>query len=138
MTQRPGKVRPLRPMRVVLVTDDSRYADEMVSSATHRGITATVVSTAADVDATAAEFAANVVVFDAEKSVAGMTRRATAFAALHPRIAVGLITVQGLERNVGNVRLFDKWRSVERLLGELERVYLGLRILVERDESSSS
>ena len=57
---------------------------------------------------------------------------------MHPDIAVGLVANQGLERSTGNLSFFRKRRSVERLLGELERVHIGLPAPLERGESSVS
>ena len=131
-------VRPLRPLRVLLVSDDTRYADELVSTAQRLGTSATAVPSAADIDAAAVEYVPNVVVFDAETSVARSARRATAFAVLHPEISVGLVAKQGVERRTGNLSFFRKRGSVERLLGELERVHLGLPAPLERGESSVS
>jgi hypothetical protein len=120
-------VRPLRPMRIALVTDDARYGSELLAAAARLGTSATVLGTAEDLESRVEALAWNVVVFDADTSLARTTRKATAFAALHPRISVGLLVRDDVDRSAGSVRLFDKWRSADRLLGELERVHVGLR-----------
>lgn len=132
MTRALGNVRPLRPMRILLATDDTRYAGEMVSAATRIGVPVEVVAREDDVEVTAVRLASNVIVFDATNAVSRTTRRATAFAALHPRVAVGVVADRAPERSVGNLRVFDKWSSVDRILGELERAFLGVRLPAER------
>jgi hypothetical protein len=114
-------------MRIALVTDDARYGSELLAAAARLGTSATVLGTAEDLESRVEALAWNVVVFDADTSLARTTRKATAFAALHPRISVGLLVRDDVDRSAGSVRLFDKWRSADRLLGELERVHVGLR-----------
>jgi len=113
-------------MRVLLVTDDTRYADELASAASFRGVDLAQAAVGDDLDARVALHVPNVVVLDAHDSLARTSRTATVFAALHPRIATVLIAKRAPERSVGSVLVFDKWFSAERLLRELERAYLRL------------
>jgi hypothetical protein len=114
-------------MRILLATDDTRYASEMLAAAARVGVSATVVSTDQDLEAAAGRLASNVVVLDALNAVTRTTRRASSFAALHPRVAVGLVADHASARSIGNLLVFDRWRSTERLLRDLAALYLGLR-----------
>ena len=115
-------------MRILLVTDDSRYADELASAASERGVDFAQAAVGDDLDLTTTAHAPNVVVLDAHDALARTSRTATVFAALHPQIATVVVANRAAKRRVGNVLVFDKWRSAERLLGELERAYVGLSI----------
>ena len=46
--------------------------------------------------------------------------------ALHPRIAIVLVSDRASERSVGNFHVVDRRRSAQRLLRELELAYLEL------------
>jgi hypothetical protein len=126
VSARATNVRAIRPMRILLVTDDSRYADELASAALLRGVDLAQAAVGDDLDVTATAHAPNVVVLDAHHALARTSRTATVFAALHPQIATVIVADRAAKRSVGSVLVFDKWRSGERLLGELERAYLGL------------
>ncbi len=63
---------------------------------------------------------------DAHDALARTSRTASVFAALYPRIAIVIVANRASERGVGGIRVVDKWRSAERLLGELEHAFLGL------------
>ena len=121
-----ANVRAIRPMRILLVTDDERYADEIAYAASLRGVDLARAAVGDDLDATTTRNAPNVVVLDAHNTLARTSRTATVFAALHPRIATVIVAGHALERSVGNVHVVDKSRSAEHLLRELERAYLGL------------
>jgi hypothetical protein len=124
-------VRAIRPMRVLLVTDDGRYADDVAAAASLRGVDFTLAAVDDDLEATANSHAPNVVVLDADNQIARTSRAATVFAALHPRIATVIVAKRAPERIIGNVQVVDKRRSAERLLGDLEHALLGLVASVE-------
>jgi hypothetical protein len=126
-----ANVRAIRPMRILLVTDDGRYADDVATAASLRGVDVALAAVDADLEATAMSHAPNVVVFDADNQIARTSRTATVFAALHPRIATVLVGRQAPDRIVGNVQVVDKRRSAEHLLGDLEHALLGLLAPVE-------
>jgi hypothetical protein len=124
-------VRAIRPMRILLVTDDGRYADDVATAASLRGVDFALAAVDDDLEATATSHAPNVVVLDADNQIARTSRAATVFAALHPRIAIVIVARQAPERIIGNVQVVDKRRSAERLLGDLEHALLGLAASVE-------
>jgi ActR/RegA family two-component response regulator len=124
-------VRAIRPMRILLVTDDGRYADDIATAATLRGVNLARVAVGDDLDAAARLRRPNIVVLDADNKIARTSRTATVFAALHPRIATVIVAERAPERIAGNVQVVDKRRSAERLLGDLEHALLGLGAPVE-------
>lgn len=121
-------VRAIRPMRILLVTDDVRYADEFSFAGSERGVEVEQVTVGDDLDALMTGHIPSIVVFDAHDSFARTSRTATVFAALHPQIATVVVANRAAKRSIGSVFIFDKWRSAERLLSELERVSLGLSV----------
>jgi DNA-binding NtrC family response regulator len=123
-------------MRILLVTDDARYADEVTSVAARRGVDLALASVGDDLDGAATRSAPNVLVLDANNKLARTSRTATVFAALHPRIATIVVANHAPERSVGDVQVIDKWRSAERLLGELEHAFLGLGSALETRRSA--
>jgi DNA-binding response OmpR family regulator len=118
-------------MRILLVTDDGRYADDVAAAASLRGVDLALAALHDDLEATATSHAPNVVVLDADNQIARTSRAATVFAALHPRIAIVIVAKRAPERIVGNVQVVDKRRPAERLLGDLEQALLGLAAPVE-------
>ena len=131
MTPRATNLRAIRPMRILLVTDDARYADEVACAASRRGVDVALAPVDDDLDSAVNLHAPNVVVVDAHNRLARASRTATVFAALHPRIATVIVANRAPERNVGGVHVVDKQRSAEGMLGELERAFLGLTAPVE-------
>jgi ActR/RegA family two-component response regulator len=128
-----ANVRAIRPMRILLVTDDGPYADEVASAASLRGVDLALAGVDDDLEATATSHAPNVVVLDADDKIARTSRAATVFAALHPRIATVIVARRAPERIVGSVQVVDKRRSADNLLADLENALLGLAAPVEAD-----
>ncbi len=122
----PTNVQALRPMRILLVSDDTKFADRVVSAAGRQGLDIARAASDDDLDVTTIRHASNVIVLDARDALRRTARAATVFATLHPGIAVVLVADGATTPGVSGVRLVDKWRSAERLLGEVERAYLGL------------
>ena len=125
-------VRAIRPMRILLVTDDNDYADEVALAAALRGVDLELAAVADDLDAATTLHLPNVVVLDAHAGLARTSRTASVFAALYPRIAIVIVANRASELGAGGIRVVDKWRSAERLLGELESAFLGLGSLPAR------
>jgi DNA-binding response OmpR family regulator len=126
MSVSPTNVHALRPMRILLVSDDPTFADGVVSLATRRGLHVTSVSAEDDLDIATLRHAPNIVVLDAHDALRRTVRAATVFAAAHPGIAIVLVANGATTPSVSGLRLVDKWSSAERLLGEVERAYLGV------------
>jgi DNA-binding NtrC family response regulator len=131
MSPRLANVRPIRPLRTLLVTDDERYASRLLSAAALRGVELELASGEDDLDTTTSRHVPNVVVLDAQNTFASTSRAATVFAALHPKIAIVLVSDRAAERSVGNVHVLNRRRSAKRLLRELELAYLELALPAE-------
>jgi hypothetical protein len=131
-----ANVRAIRPMRILLVTDDSPYADDVASAASLRGIDLRRAAADDDLEATTTLHTPNIVVLDADNKIARTSRAATVFAALHPRIATVIVARRAPERSVGNLQVVDKRRSAEHLLGDLEHALLGLAAPAEAGSSA--
>jgi DNA-binding NtrC family response regulator len=126
MSVSPTNVHALRPMRILLVSDDTKFADRIVSAATRQGLHIARAASEDDLDVATIRHAPNVIVLDARDALRRAVRAATVFAALHPSIAVVLVADGATTPDVSGVRLVDKSSSAERLLGEVERAFLGL------------
>jgi hypothetical protein len=123
-------------MRVLLVTNDGGYAEEVASAASLRGVDFALAAVDDDLETSATSHAPNIVVLDADNTIARTSRTATVFAALHPRIATVIVAKRASERSVGSVQVVDKRRSAELLLGDLEHALLGLGAPVEAGRSA--
>jgi DNA-binding NtrC family response regulator len=121
-----ANVRAIRPMRILLVTDDGRYAHDVATAASLRGVELARAAVYDDLEASTTSHTPNIVVLDADNTIARTSRTATVFAALHPTIATVIVARRSSERWVGNVQVIDKRRSAERLLGDLEHALVGL------------
>jgi PleD family two-component response regulator len=106
-----SNLRALRPMRILLVTDDARYADDVVSAAATAGLHVDLATNKENLELIALRTTPNVVVLDANDRLTTTARAATVFAALHPGILVVLVAVGGPDRGNSNFRVFDKWRA---------------------------
>jgi DNA-binding NarL/FixJ family response regulator len=120
-------LRPLRPIRILLASDDASFTERLSAAAGEQRLELSCVTTHADVDVELALHGSNVLVIDSNGALRRAARSATAFAALHPDIPVVVLADRASSRTVAGLLLLDKWRSTERLLGEIELAYLGLR-----------
>ena len=127
MSAVPGNVRALRPIKILLSSDDDRFAHELEAAAHDRSLGFAHVAADVDIEVALFRHAANIYVLDAGSALQRAARSATAFAELHPGIPVVVVADRAASPTLGSVALLDKWRSAERLLGEIERTYLGLR-----------
>ena len=119
-------VHALRPMRVLLVTDDDQFGSRIAEAAAGQGVQLARASTTDDLDTTSIRHEPNIVAVDGRRTLRRSARAAVGFAARHPLIAVVLVADGPPAVAVGGVRLVDAWRSPERLLGALEFARLGL------------
>lgn len=126
MTHAATNVRPLHPLRVLLVTDDDAFAERVSAAAEAQGLPLACASRDDDLSWHATEHRPNVVALDARTSFGRTARSATAFAHLHPRIAVVMVAGRTSPRSVPGLRVVGSWRPPERLLDDLRRVHVGL------------
>ena len=145
MSAVPGNVRALRPISILLASDDwtrmeySYYVlkgnglDEptvmrAINTAKRRFyLRPAYLSADTNIDVALVRYGSNIFVLDADDALPRGARSATTFAALHPDIPVVLVVEGASVRSVSGLLLLDKWRSTERLLGEIELAFLGFR-----------
>ncbi len=122
-------------MRVLLVTDDAGYGDEVAAAGDSVGMDVIVLAADSDVGGAVPRIGANIVVFDAGDDFAPTVRAAADFAGVHPHVVVCVVAT-GVDDHLndgraGDVLVVHQWRSPERLLDRLSRAYLGTRVATE-------
>lgn len=115
-------------MRVLLVTDDAGYGDEVAATGDAVGIAVTVLAGECNVGATMRRAGANAVVFDAQDEVGAVSGRAGTFAAAHPGPVVGLVATGVDEGWQENILVVHRWRCADRLLDKLSDAYSGMKV----------
>jgi hypothetical protein len=110
-------------MRVLLVTDDAGYGDEVAAAGDAAGIDVVVLAGESNLAATMRRVGANAVVFDAQDEVDALAGRARTFAATHPGAVVGVVATGVDEGWQDKVLVVHRWRCVDRLLDKLSTVH---------------
>jgi hypothetical protein len=121
-----ANVRPLQPIRVLLVGRDRRYlraVDFLLE--THGYATRRVVWTGSLVRE-ATRFDADVVVVEAGRRFAEAARQAAQLAGLTPDIGVVVAVERDLPAGSERLAFVDKWAPFEALLTSIERVWAEL------------
>lgn len=116
-----------QPLRILLVSDDDRFAQQLATAAASRELVVDRASKSDDLDMAVLRTAPHVVVFDADVALRRAVRAATALADLHPGVAIVLVALDAGATSISGLPLVEKRRSAARLLGEAERAYLGIR-----------
>jgi CheY-like chemotaxis protein len=120
-----SNVRPIHPLRVLLVGRDKRYLRVTSFLLARQGFE---VESGAKPDKAldlVDRHHPSVVVLEAESSLAACARTAATLKALYPRIGVVVVTNDGARRTTG-LRTVAKWSPIERLIDEVELAYIGL------------
>jgi hypothetical protein len=115
-------------MRVVLVTDDAGYGDEVAAAGDAVGIDVIVLAGECKVAATMRRAGANTVVFDAQDEVDALADRAGTFAAAHPSAVVGVVATGVDDGWKENVLLVHRWRCADRLFDTLTNIHSGIKV----------
>jgi hypothetical protein len=115
-------------MRVLLVTDDAGYGDEVAAAGDAVGIDVTVLAGECNVAATMRRAGADTVVFDAQDESGALTGRAGAFAAAHPRAVVAVVATGVDDGWQKNVLVLHRWRCADRLLDKLSEASSGMQL----------
>jgi DNA-binding NtrC family response regulator len=116
--------RPVRPLSILLASDDLPFVDKLSAAAAERGVALHTVGAEQDVDVALAQNGANVYVVDANRAVRRGARSATAFAARHPGIPVVLLADRADAPAAAGLILLDKLRPTAGLLGAIETAYV--------------
>jgi hypothetical protein len=122
-------------MRVLLVTDDADYGDEVAAAGDAVGMDVIVLAAESNAADAVPRVAANIVVFDGGDDFAPTVRAAADFAGVHPHVVVCVVAT-GVDDHLndgraGDVLVVHQWRSPERLLDRLSRAYLAMRVAIE-------
>jgi hypothetical protein len=115
-------------MRVLLVTDDAGYGDEVSAAGDAAGIDVIVLAGECNVAATMRRAGANTVVFDAQDEPSALTGLAGTFASAHPGAVVGVVATGVDDGWRKNVLVLHRWWCAERLLEKLSTVYSGKKV----------
>jgi hypothetical protein len=126
LTAAPGNVRALRPISILVASNDDPFSGRLVDEAGASGVPLSRVPADANLEVALAESGANVLLLDVGDALGRGARRVTAFAALHPDVPVVVAADRPAAPTLCGVPMLDKWRSTERLLAEIELAYLGL------------
>jgi len=121
-----ANVRALRPMRVLLVTDDDAFADGLSAAAAERRVELVRTVCADDVDGATARHAPNVLVVDGRRRPRRAARSAAVSATLHPRVSVVLVADRAPRAGFAGIRVVEGAGSPERLLESLELARVGV------------
>ena len=106
-------------MRILLVTDEDGYANDVIAASAAMGAAVTVAPYDWDLHGTALDVGANVVVFDAGNRFGSNVRAAKAFADVHPSVVVAVVATGVDDGESDNVVLMHRWHCAERLLEQL-------------------
>lgn len=122
-------------MRVLLITDDASYGDEVAAAGDAVGMDVIVLAAEYNVARAVPRLGANIVVFDGGDDFVPTVRAAADFAGVHPHVVVCVVAT-GVDDHLndgraGDVLVVHQWRSPERLLDRLSRAYLDLRVATE-------
>lgn len=119
-------VRPLQPIRVLLVGRDTRYlraVDFLLGS--HGYETRRVVWTGS-LAREATRFDADVVIVEAGRSFADAARQAAQLAGLTPDIGVVVVVEREPPADSERLAFVDKWAPFDRLVASIDRIWAEL------------
>lgn len=131
-----GGVRALRPIRVLLVSADARFARVTGFLLARSGF---VVETARprDLLELTAQHVPSIVILDCGESLVAGARRLGALEALYPEIGV-VVVADDPDSAPSSLRVLRKWGGYERLVEEVVQAYLQSGNLQERVHVSES
>jgi DNA-binding NarL/FixJ family response regulator len=119
-------------MRILLVTDEVGYADDVISASHAIGVGVTVAPSGCSLAREVREAGADVVALDAGNRFGSSARMAEAFAARHPHLVVAVLATGVDDHEAGNFLLAHRWNCAERLLDRLALAYLDLQESIDR------
>ena len=122
-----GNVRVLHTPRVLLATQDSRFARVAGFLLARAGYDVEASRRPDEVVDEVGRLGPAVVVLEAGESLARSARMAAAVEALYPAVRVLLVTEDERAMEQSGLRVYGKWAGLERLTEEVGRAVLGLR-----------
>jgi hypothetical protein len=119
-------VRPLQPIRVLLVGRDTRYLRAVDFLLETAGYTTRRVVWTGSLTREATRFDADVVVMEAGRGFADAARQAAQLAGLTPDIGVVVVVERDLPAGSERLAFVDKWAPFDGLLASIDRVWAEL------------
>lgn len=116
-------VRALHRVRVVVATRDRRFLRATVFLLARSGLEVRGTHRLDDVPVLVERHEPHVVIFDASESFAAAARMLAAVETLYPRVSVLFVSDDPPPASDA-LRVLPKWRSVERLVHEVELAYV--------------
>jgi PleD family two-component response regulator len=121
-----GKVRPLRPLRVLVAARDARFARVSGFLLARRGFDVETLRVPGRVLDTLARADFDVLILDASESFSEAARLVGTLDALYPYLTVLVVADPAPDDDGSVFRVFPKWTSLETLVLNLESLHLGL------------
>jgi DNA-binding NtrC family response regulator len=119
-----GNVRALRQLRVLVAARDRRFLRVAGFLLARGGFDVESTSRPRDLLQVLERQPADIVILDGSESLAEAARSVAAVEALHPHVTVLVVSDDGAAPTV-NLRVFDKWKSFERLVVDLRAMHFG-------------
>ena len=128
-------VRALHRVRVVVATRDRRFLRASTFLLQRSGLDVYATHRVDDVPLLVERHEPHVVIFDASESLASAARMLAAIETLYPGVSLLLVSDEPPAAPATSLRVLPKWRTVERLVNEVELAYVQGR---RRNGSDSS
>jgi CheY-like chemotaxis protein len=121
-----GKVRPLRPLRVLVAARDARFARVAGFLLARRGFDVETVRLTSRILETLGRADFEVLIVDASESFSDAARLVGTLEALFPHLTVVVVADPAPDQDETAFRILPKWTSLENLVLNLESLHLGL------------
>ena len=121
-----GKVRPLRPLRVLVAARDARFARVAGFLLARRGFDVETVRLTSRILETLGRADFEVLIVDASESFSDAARLVGTLEALFPHLTVVVVADPAPDQGETSFRILPKWTSLENLVLNLESLHLGL------------
>jgi DNA-binding NtrC family response regulator len=118
-------VRALRRLRVLVAAHDRRFLRVAGFLLARGGFDVESTPRSRDLLQAVDRRPPDIVILDASESLAEAARSVAAIEALHPHVTVLVVSDEGSAASTVNLRVFDKWKSFERLVVGLRALHFG-------------
>jgi DNA-binding NtrC family response regulator len=120
-----GKVRALRPLRVLVAARDRRFLRVAGFLLVRSGFEVESTPRPHDLLALVERHVPDIVVLDGTGSLAEAARSAGVLEGLHPHVTVVVVSDDNGSARPANLAVFPKWKSFDQLVLQLEAMHLG-------------
>jgi DNA-binding NtrC family response regulator len=118
-------VRALRRLRVLVAARDRRFLRVAGFLLARGGFEVESTARPRDLLRVVERQPPDIVILDGSESLVEAARCAAAFEALYPHVTVIVVSDDGASASSVNLRVFDKWKSFERLVLDLRAMHFG-------------